>query len=155
MFLNKVTLLITTELVNGHTSTFSILGKLIFHTLAELTPRSIHGNNGLLTTLDNLQCLIVRCNILNLTILPQVTIEGLFGTGNVDTTFSLGGSILIGKSNESSLTFRCIVEPWCLVSLKLEVNEASGSIFGDGDSVLGITVLSYMHTSLYIMSKEK
>lgn len=139
--LNKVTFLVTSELVNRHTSRCSILLKLLFHTLTELTPGCVYGNNSLLVSLDKFQCFIIRGNFLNGTRLPKVAIKCLFGTSNVNTTLGLGRSILVGKTNETSLTLRGVVEPGGLISLEFEVDEFGGSVLWDGDCVLGITVM--------------
>jgi hypothetical protein len=105
-----------------------------------LAPWCIDGHNCLLSTANDFLCLSNRCNILNSSRFPQITIEGFFGTGNVDTTFRLGGSIFVGQTNKSSLTFTGIVKPWSFISLKLEVDEPGGSILGNGDGVLRITI---------------
>lgn len=56
----------------------------------------------------------------------------------MNPTFRLGGSILIGQTDESSLALRGIIEPGGLISLKLKVDEFGRSILGDGDGVFGI-----------------
>mmetsp|Transcript_3216 Transcript_3216/g.7088 ORF Transcript_3216/g.7088 Transcript_3216/m.7088 type:complete len:428 (+) Transcript_3216:32-1315(+) len=136
---DKVTLLISTEFIHRNSSTLGILGKLLLHSLAELAPRSVNGNNSLLPTLNNLQCLIIRLNVLNSTRFPKVTVKGTLSSGNVDPALGLGGTVFVGKSDETSLTLGGVVEPWGFVSLEFKVDEASGSIFWDRDGVFGVT----------------
>ena len=138
--LHKFAFLVPTELVHGHAGRFSILGEFVLHALTELAPRSVHSDDGLLSALDDLKGIVVGGKVLDLTFLPQITVEGLFGASNVDSAFGLGRPILVGESNESSLTLRGVVEPGGLVSLEFEVDETGGSIFWDGDGVFGISV---------------
>ena len=111
--LDKVPNFITTEFEDIHSSLHlrSEFGIFLLHSLAELAPRSINGDNRGLSRLNNLKGSISGLDVLDSSLFPQISVESLFSSSNVDTTFSLGRSIFVGKSNEASFTFGGIVEP--------------------------------------------
>ena len=81
--------LITSLLVQSH---------LVLHALAELAPRGVNDDDswGGLDGLDG----VVDSELLDLGSLPEVAVEGLFGSGNVDAAFGLSRTVLVGESNE-------------------------------------------------------
>jgi hypothetical protein len=139
--LDKFTLFVSTQAVNVKVSFGSKLFKFLFHGHRELAPRGIDSHDRGLARFLDLKGGIGGVKLLDLgfTSDPQVTIPGLLGTVNVDTAFSLGGTVGVGQTDETSLTFGGIVEPWGLVSLEFEVDEFGGAIFGDRDGILGIS----------------
>ena len=91
------------------------------------------------TSLNDYQGVIVRGNVLDLSVLPEIAVEGVLGAGHMDPALCLGGPVLIGEANEATLALGGVVEPGGPVPLELEVNETGGSVLRDGDCVLGIT----------------
>lgn len=56
----------------------------------------------------------------------------------MDTTFGLGATIFVGKTNKPSLSLESIPEPLSLVSLELEVLEGDTAILRNWDGIFGI-----------------
>lgn len=141
--LDKFTFLVSTEAVNIKiTSNFSSKLFIFFlHLLRELAPGGINDHDSGLARFLDLKGGIGAFKLLDLGFSshPQIAIPGLLSTADVDTAFRLGGAVGIGQTDETSLTLRGIVEPCGLVSLEFEVDEFGGTIFGDGDGILGIS----------------
>ena len=106
--------------------------------MTHLAPRSVDGDDGGLAGGDDLLGGIVGIEVLDGTVLPEVAVEGLLGTGDVDAALGLGRAVLVGKTDEAALALGGVVEPGGRVALELEVDEAGGSVLGDGDGVLGV-----------------
>mmetsp|Transcript_40978 Transcript_40978/g.123627 ORF Transcript_40978/g.123627 Transcript_40978/m.123627 type:complete len:403 (+) Transcript_40978:376-1584(+) len=137
--LNEIPHFVTSELVDVNVGLLGEGGVLILHALAELTPRRVNGNDRGLAGLDNLEGGITGLNVFNGSLLPEIAIEGLLGSGNVNPALGLGRAVLVLKSDESSLTLRGVIEPRDGISLELEIDEAGGTILGNGDGILRVS----------------
>jgi hypothetical protein len=55
--------------------------------------------------------------------IPKISIESLFGSFNMDSALSLGGSIFVDKAHKSSFSLKTVTQPFSFVALELEVLE--------------------------------
>ena len=101
--LDKVALLISAELVNVNVGLFGERCELVLHALAELAPGGVDGNDGGFSALDDLSCSLGSGKALDGAVLPEVAVEGLLGSGDVDAALGLGGAVLVGKADEAAL----------------------------------------------------
>mmetsp|Transcript_53260 Transcript_53260/g.80793 ORF Transcript_53260/g.80793 Transcript_53260/m.80793 type:complete len:422 (-) Transcript_53260:187-1452(-) len=140
--LDEIALLVTAELdhVDLAVHRRRELLHLLLHALAELAPRGVGDDERVLARLlELLRVSLGKLLHLALAVLPEVTVPGLLSSVNVNTTLSLGGTISVGQSNETSLSFTGIVQPRSGITFELEVNKLGGAIFRDRDGILGIT----------------
>merc|ERR1719310_418249 len=129
--LHILTLLVATELVHGQVGGRGVRVELALHRLAELAPGRVDHHHGLLARArDSADIRLSRESLHALGGVPQVAVERLLGTLDVNAALGLHGAVLVLEADEATEALRGVVEPFGLVANPLVVLEGSEALLG-------------------------